>query len=187
MNIILGSSSKFRKAAFAKVTPKFETMSPEIDEKAIRDSDPQALTLKIARAKAAALLSLIADEAILVTADQVVVINGEIREKPDDEDECRRFLRSYNDQPIEVVNGVVVTNTKTNARAEGNQVTHIQFRQIPETVIDKLIQEGHVLSCSGGLKAEHSDMQSYIESIDGTADDLQGVPVELIKRLMTQI
>ncbi len=162
-------------------------MSPEIDEKAIRDSDPQVLTIKIAQAKATELLGHITESVILVTADQIVLINGEIREKPKDENECRAFLASYDDQPVEVINGVVVTNTLTGKQAVGNQIVHIKFKQIPASVIDSLIAAGDVFYCSGGLKAELPVMQAYIESIDGTAEDLQGVPVGLTKKLIKTV
>lgn len=70
--VILGSSSKWRKEMLSKMGYTFDTMSPDIDEKgnwyytgqtllrlrclAIRDPNPHVLTLKIARAKAEALL-----------------------------------------------------------------------------------------------------------------------------------
>ncbi len=59
MEIVLGSSSKWRKEVLRSMGYTFTTMSPDIDEKAIRDADPHILTLKIARAKAEALLYVI--------------------------------------------------------------------------------------------------------------------------------
>jgi len=162
-------------------------VSPEIDEKAIRNDDPKRLTIKIAHAKTDALLSHISEPAILVTIDQVVVVHGAIREKPIDEDECRTFLRSYDDTPVEVVNGTVVTNTATGKRAEGNNVVTLRFRPIPEKVIDQLIAEGDVLHCAGGLKAEHSALKRYLVSMEGTEESLQGVPIDLVKRLMEEV
>ena len=48
-----------------------------------RDPNPKQLTLKIARAKAEALLEKVKQPAILITSDQVIVCAGEIREKPE--------------------------------------------------------------------------------------------------------
>ncbi len=50
---------------------------------------------------------------IIITSDQVIRWNGKIREKPNDENECREFLRGYKDHPAECVGSVVVHNTKT--------------------------------------------------------------------------
>jgi len=187
LKIILGSSSKFRQRVFAKITPTFESLSPDIDEKTIRDEDPKTLTRMIAHAKADALLPKIHEPAVLVTADQIVVVNGHVREKPRDEEECRAFLHSYNDQPVEVVNGIVATHTQTGMRAEGNDVVRIQFKHIPEAVIEQLILEGDVMHCAGGLRAEHPALQNSIASMDGTVESLRGVPLELTKRLIKQV
>jgi septum formation protein len=187
MQVILGSGSKFRRAVFSKIVPDFEMMSPDIDEQAIRDEDPEILTRLIANAKADELLPDITEPSILITADQVVMVNDEMREKPRSEEECKAFLRSYSRQPIRVVNGVVVVNTQTGKRAEGNDTVKLTFQEIPEDVIDTLIEEGDVLHCSGGLKAEHPLLQDSIVSQIGSDESLQGVPVELIKRLMKEV
>jgi septum formation protein len=54
--IVLGSSSKWRKEVLQKLGYDFICMSPDIDEKAIRHPDPKEMTLMIAKAKAQALL-----------------------------------------------------------------------------------------------------------------------------------
>jgi len=42
----------------------------------------------------------------------------QVREKPNDEEQCRQFLRSYRDHPAEAFVGIVVSNTKTGAPFE---------------------------------------------------------------------
>lgn len=184
MNIILGSSSPYRRKIFSHVAPDFESMSPDIDEKALRDDDPQRLTVKIAHAKADALVPLITEPSLLVTADQVLVFDGVVREKPSGLKECRAWLMAYSSGTIHVVNGVVVTNTQTGKRAEGSDTVHVRFREIPEDIVEGLIAEGDVLHCAGGIKAEHPLMAPYVEHMEGTMESLNGVPVELILGLM---
>lgn len=54
--VILGSSSVWRRQVVESLGYKCQYMSPDIDEKAIRHPDPEVLTRKISEAKAAALL-----------------------------------------------------------------------------------------------------------------------------------
>lgn len=75
------------------------------------------MVLLIAHAKAAALLPKIASPSILICSDQVIRCNGEVREKPENEEEARRFLKSYREHPAECINGVVVYNTGTGTSA----------------------------------------------------------------------
>lgn len=80
---------------------------------AIRDDDPEKMVFLIARAKAAALLPQVKEPSILICSDQVIRCNGEVREKPVDDAEARRFLETYRTHPAEAINGVVVYNTAT--------------------------------------------------------------------------
>lgn len=95
MKIILGSQSKGRRGIMQTMSYQFETMSPNIDEKAIRFDDPQKLTLARANAKADALIPKITEPAILITSDQVVAWDGKILGKPENEIEAGKFSRGY--------------------------------------------------------------------------------------------
>lgn len=119
MKIILGSQSKGRQDVLKRMGYDFEAMSANIDEKSIRHFNPADLVLLIAQAKTLALLPKIKEPAILITADQVVLFNGEIREKPIDKKQAYEFLKSSHLHPIETIGAVVVTNTKTGKSVNG--------------------------------------------------------------------
>ena len=93
MKIILGSKSKGRKRMLEEMGIEFEVMVADINEKAIRFDDPKELVLALARAKAEVLKQKIPEPTILITSDQVVVWEGKIREKPENEKEARFFAR----------------------------------------------------------------------------------------------
>ena len=166
---------------------KFEIISPDIDEKAIRLSDPRELTVAIAKAKNAAVLGRINDPSIVVTSDQVVVCNGVIREKPIDASEARNFLESYSHHPAETCTAVVVTNTATGVSRVVVDIAKIYFRSIPDDVIDKLIDEGNIFRASGGFISEDPLIDPYVIKIEGTQDSIMGLPKELTKRLIEEV
>ena len=107
MTLILGTSSQFRRKFFQENFSEFlisdgkfeQFISPDIDEKAIRDSDYEKLCQKIAIAKCDAILKdyqeKLPQDSIILTFDQVVVCKGQLREKPVDEAQARKFLKSY--------------------------------------------------------------------------------------------
>ena len=109
MTLVLGTSSQFRRKLFQESFSEFilkdekidQFISPDIDEKAIRDSDSEKLCQKIAVAKCDAILKeyegKLPKDSIILTFDQVVVCDGELREKPVDESEARKFLKSYSE------------------------------------------------------------------------------------------
>ncbi|CAN0297862.1 unnamed protein product, partial [Laminaria digitata] len=69
--VVLGSSSRHRRAVMEALGWQFSTASPDIDEKAIRDPDPRKMCAEIARAKAEALVGRLDKPGLLITSDQV--------------------------------------------------------------------------------------------------------------------
>ena len=188
MKIILGSSSKYRKSVLEKAGYQFETMSPDIDEKAIRTKDYYQLPLLIARAKAAALTSRVSEPAILIASDQVVVCNNDLHEKPSSVEEARSFLQKYNaGHPPETVSAVVVVNTRTGKRAEGVDIAKCFFKPMPAEVMETFIKEGDPFSKAGGFSIQSDIMGPYLEKMEGTIDSVMGMPLALLEKLIKEV
>ena len=165
----------------------FEVMAADINEKAIRFDDPQKLTMALAKAKAEALLPQIKEPVLLITADQVVVWNGQILEKPENAEEARQFLRGYAQYPAQPVNATVVTNTETGKQIGKNDINTAYFKPFPDEVIEQLIAEGNIFSQAGAFSLEDPLVKPYIDHIEGTLDSIEGLPVELTQRLIKQV
>ncbi|HJN84718.1 MAG TPA: Maf family protein [Patescibacteria group bacterium] len=187
MKIILGSSSKWRQKVFSQVADDFESMSPDIDEKAIRDSDPEKLTLMIANAKADALLPKISEPTILVTADQVVVFDDMIREKPSSKEQARKFVLSYADDTVEIVNGIVVINTATGKRVEGIDRASISYKRSLQSDVNVVIENSYAVESAGALVTENPIMQAHEKGRTSGEDSYFGIPVKLTKQLIEQV
>jgi len=187
MKIILGSQSPWRKKILEEAGYKFEVMIPNIDEKAIRDNDPKKLALKIARAKTKKLLPQIKEPAILITSDQVGVCNGEIREKPEHEEEAIRFYKSYAKYPVEKITAVVVTNTKTGKTAEGVDISKVWFDKFSDIQIKKLIKDKLIYTFAGGTNMEYPDFKMNLSKLEGTIDSVQAMPIKLTQKLIKQV
>lgn len=187
MKIILGSQSTGRRGVMESMGYQFETMNPNIDEKAIRFDDPKKLTLALAHAKADALIPKITEPAVLITSDQVIAWNGKILEKPENKVEAREFLRGYAAHPLETITAVVAVNTETKERREGVDTVKVFFRTIPENIIDDIIDEGEIFFLAGGFSVEDPKLKEYIIKIEGAIDSVIGLPKELTERLMKQV
>lgn len=186
MKLILGSQSKGRRGVLERAGYQFETMSADIDEKAVRSDDPEVLTLTLAHAKADALLPKIHEPAFLITSDQVVFCHGKILEKPETDDEVRAFFSEYAKYPCQTVCAVVVVNTKTQERREGIDIATVTFREVPSKVVEELIEERDVFSRAGAFSIEEPKIQDYIVDVDGTLDSVIGLPLALTKRLLKE-
>lgn len=187
MKLILGSSSKWRRQVMHDAGLACDLMSPDIDEKAIRHTDPQILVRLISKAKSEALRGHVHEDALIITADQVVDYKGSIREKPESKEEGRRFLESYSESFVETVSGVGIYNTKNKRYVEGCDRVRISFHKIPTEIIDVLVEDEEMQHTAGGFTIEHPLLEPFISFMEGAKDSVWGLPILLVKRLMEEV
>lgn len=197
-HIILGSQSQSRHAILREMGyTDFEVVTADIDESAIRASAAEDLVVKLAHAKAEAILAKLALNpsmkqlerdvpVLLITADQVVVHEGVILEKPKSADEARRVIRGYTRSPAVTVGSILVTNLATGVRVGGVDKAEVYFNEIPDEVIEALVEEGCVFYSAGGLLVEHPLVSPLVEAMVGTLDSVMGMSKELLRSLIKQ-
>ena len=192
--VILGSSSQWRRKVLLSAGCRVvDAIDPNIDERAIRDSDPEKLVVSISHAKADAILSKMnsssvssfTPETYLICTDQVAVCEGKIREKPESESEAREFIRSYSEEgkPVNTCSGVVVVHAASGKRESGTYWNSIQYGRIPEAVVDEIVKGSVVYTCCGGFSVDCPIMGKWVESIEGSVDGVMGMPLALLEDL----
>ncbi|KAF3966320.1 hypothetical protein ACB098_02G180600 [Castanea mollissima] len=193
--IILGSSSIARRQILAEMGYEFTVMIADIDEKEIRREKPEDLVMALAEAKADAILSRLqhtsqfeedAHATLLITADTVVVYEGIVREKPSSKEEAREFIKGYSGGQAAVVGSVLVTNLKTGKRRGGWERAEVYFYNIPDDIIDILIEEAVTLNSAGGLMLEHPLTSPFVEAVVGTTDTVMGLPKALTEKVIME-
>ncbi|XP_040998857.1 7-methyl-GTP pyrophosphatase isoform X6 [Juglans microcarpa x Juglans regia] len=191
--IILGSSSIARRTILAEMGYEFTIMTADIDEKCIRKDKPEDLVMALAEAKAEAILQRPigdyikdAEPTLLITCDQVVVYEGVVREKPSSKEEARQYLKDYSGSHAATVGSVLVTNLKTGFRKGEWDRVEIYFHEIPDEIIEKLIEEGIVLNVAGGLIIEHPLILPFVKQVVGTTDSVMGLPKALTEKLLRE-
>lgn len=191
LTLILGSGSSTRRAILSEMGfTSIEVHKPDIDEKAIRRPDPADLVTTLGYAKAAALMNGPSAEdfkargALLLTADQVVVCDGVILEKPESEEEARRFIGGYSASPPRTVGSCVITDALTGRQWSAVDEATVHFDAIPASTVDELIAAGDVFYCAGGLMVEHPLVSPHVQRIDGTIDSVMGLCKATVSRLI---
>jgi septum formation protein len=187
MKIILGSASFGRKKILEKMGRQFEVMPSDIDEKAIRSSDPEELTLLLANAKADALIPKIKEPAILITSDQVGLCDGKILEKPENKEEAREFLKKYARHSAKTITAVVVVNTANGKRVQGVDIAEVFFLPMPDDVIEKYIEMGDAMNQSGGFSIDHPMLKEFVDRVAGEEESVIGLPVRLTNELINKV
>lgn len=208
ISVLLGSSSRFRRALFSRVIAlaneeskgKFvfeqvfaDDLVPDIDEKGIRRPGHADLTKAITWAKTNKLLELLDERPelkakvdIIVAGDQVIGFNGEIREKPESEEEAKETLQSYglSGHPAEAFSCIEVTNIKTGVRRIEVGLAKAFFKQVPDSVAAGLIKKGDIMHAAGSFVIEDDLLQPYVDKIEGEIETIQGMPKTVVKNLL---
>ena len=178
---------------------KYDVLTADIDEKAIRREDPAELVTVLAKAKATAIQEKIAGgednkggvteaaaQTLLITCDQVVVHEGRILEKPEDDAEARKFIQGYARAPASTVGAIAVTELGTGKIELEVDEANIHFTPIPAETVEALIEEGEVFWCAGGLMVEHDLVQPHVVKIEGTMDGVMGLPKARVLNLLSK-
>ncbi|MGO9451989.1 MAG: Maf family protein [Candidatus Binataceae bacterium] len=174
MRIVLASESLSRRRALDLIGLKYEVCPSAIDEKAIRDPDPAALTKKLAEAKAWKVAEDFPD-AVVVSGDAVVAKHGRIYEKPVDLNQAAEFLRELSGSELEFVTSLAVLRTDNRKMLSTVEVSWLLFRPLTEPEIRCYINSYPVLKCAGAFEGD--GVLRFAERISGSYNFLTAIPV----------
>ncbi len=174
MRVVLASESQSRKRALDIVGIRYEIHPSEIDEKAIRDADPAALTRKLAEAKAWKVAEEVGD-AIIVAGDAVVAKDGRIFEKPRDLEEATDFLRELSGGELQFVTSLVVLRVDTKRMLSTVETSDLRFRQLTDWEIRDYVSRYPVTRFAGGFEGD--GVVRFADSVSGSYNFVTAIPV----------
>ena len=185
--LILASASPRRRGYLHQLGYQFEVVIPDTVE---RPQDGECATeyvVRNAREKAALIAAQVAeDNAVVIAADTVVVLDGRIMEKPDGTEGAFEMLRSLSGNTHEVISGVCVQGVAPNGeeRIIGFSVTtQVVFRHLPDAEIMAYIESGEPMDKAGAY-AIQGRAAYMIERIVGSYTNVVGLPLsELVEVL----
>ena len=136
---------------------------------------PRALVVANAEMKALDIASSTSGDLVL-GADTVVVLDGEVLGKPRDLAHASEMLRRLGGRTHEVLTGVCMLRGGTSARCSFVESTRVAFRTLDEEMIEGYLLEIDPLDKAGSYAAQE-DRSRLIERIEGAMDNVIGLPV----------
>ncbi len=213
MKIILASNSPRRKELLAGLGFEFEVRTL----KGLDESYPECLSMEeipqyISRKKAAA-YEIGADE-LLITADTIVYLDGEVLGKPADEAEAKEMLRKLSGRTHQVVTGVTLTylneelrmkNEELKVNSEKNtavansslftlhssfsfaSVSQVTFAELLEEEIDYYVKHYRPLDKAGAYGIQEWIGFVGVTSLQGSYFNVMGLPVQRLYSEMKKL
>lgn len=192
MRLILASSSPRRQELLARLVNSFEVIPSHIEE--IFNPELQEIDVKVAdlaRQKAAAILqtqALDSEQACLVLgADTVVYLDGEILGKPQDEAEAERMLTALSGRQHQVLTGLALVS-QANGQMQvwtGCVCSQVQMRSIDADERAAYIATGEPLDKAGAYGIQ-GRAQAFVTGIEGSYENIVGLPLEATRELLLQ-
>jgi septum formation protein len=176
--IILASKSPRRSQLLRESGFNFTVVGFDTDESFPEDMPAEDVAPMLAQRKARAGAHLIQDQEIILAADSVVILEGEVFNKPTDFDDAFRMLSRLSGNCHTVVTGVcLLSKTKEKVMAG---VTKVWFAPLSETEIRYYIDTYKPYDKAGAYGAQEWIGHCKIVRIEGTYPNVMGLPVDLV-------
>ena len=143
---------------------------------------PRALVLANAELKALRVASSITGDLVLA-ADTIVVLDGEILGKPRDLSHAAEMLGRLGGRIHEVLTGVCMLRGGSAARCSFVESTRVAFRKLDQSVISAYLSDIDPLDKAGSYAAQE-DRGRLIERIEGSMENVVGLPVARVIEAM---
>ncbi len=175
-NLVLASSSPFRKELLARLGLPFITHSPDINESALENETPQALVERLAISKAQA-VKIDYPEALIIGSDQVAVLDEKIIGKPRDHDDAISQLEAASGRTVNLYTGLCLYNAAKGTIQHCVEPFTVQFRHLSRPQIERYLEKDQPYGCAGSLKSESLGI-ALLSSLQGNDPNaLIGLPL----------
>lgn len=183
-HLILGSTSPYRRELLARLRLPFETARPEVDETALHGEHPQALAVRLARAKALAVATL-HPGAWVIGSDQVAAFDAHPIGKSGHRDAAIAQLAAMSGREVAFHTALCLARD-TGELFEALDTTRVRFRALSVEEIARYVDAEQPFDCAGSFKCEGLGIALFeaIESRDPTA--LVGLPLIATSRLLRE-
>jgi septum formation protein len=183
--IVLASNSPRRKELLGGLGLPFEVRTKQgIDESYPEGLNGEQIALHISKKKAEAYKSDMADDELIITADTIVYVDGEVLGKPKDKEDARRMFKLMSGREHQVITGVcVVAKEKT---VQFASVTDVTFTQLEDEEIDYYINNYKPYDKAGAYGIQEWIGYVGITGIRGSYFNVVGLPVQRLYTALKQ-
>lgn len=176
LNLVLASSSRYRRELLGRLRLPFETFAPEVDESPLPGEAPADTAGRLAEAKAAVGKARFAN-AVIIGSDQVAVCEGKRLDKPGNHEAAVRQLQFARGRSVVFHTALALLNTSSGRTQSSVVPTEVRMRQLSDGEIERYLQAEPAYDCAGSAKVEGLGitLMERVESEDPTA--LIGLPL----------
>ena len=185
-NIVLASNSPRRKELMSGLGVDYVVKTlPDVDESYPDTLQGEEIPAYISREKAEAYQSMIEPDELLITADTIVWMNGEVLGKPKDREDAIRMLRKLSGASHQVITGVCLTTKGW--QNSFTVTTDVTFAVLSEEEIVYYVDKYSPMDKAGAYGVQEWIGFIGVESISGSHYNVMGLPVQKLYRELIKL
>jgi septum formation protein len=174
--LILASQSPRRSEILRQAGIRFVVRPANVDESLLPAESPEAYVQRVAQQKAAAVEADPAD--VVLGADTIVVIDGQILGKPRDHADAVRMLEALSGRDHEVLTGICL---RRGADAVLDlATTRVWFHPLAHNDLEDYVASGEPMDKAGAY-AIQGLASKFVQRIEGSYTNVVGLPIELVR------
>jgi MAF protein len=190
--LVLASSSPRRKELVASLGLSLPVyiLSSDADESVPSDWAPAHIVEQLALRKAHATAAILRERkeeqpSLVVGADTIVVVDGQVLGKPLDRDDALSMLRSLQGREHEVYTGVACVVAQSGAATVAHRMTRVYMKPMTDEGLKRYIATGEPDDKAGAYGIQGLGA-TLVEKIDGCYFNVVGLPISLLSDMLAQ-
>jgi MAF protein len=183
MQLVLASTSPFRRSILEKLGLPFDCHAPEVDETPLAGETPTQLVERLSIAKAQAIAAHL-KEGLVIGSDQVAVIDNDILGKPGNHENAMAQLERASGKTVTFLTGLALLNASTGSIQAEVVPFKVVFRELTPEQIDNYLNAEQPYNCAGSFKSEGLGIALF-ERLEGDdPNTLIGLPLIRLIRML---
>lgn len=184
-DIILASKSPRRIQFLKDLDLNFKTISLEIDESYPEHLKSREITDYIAIKKSKSFNESLNKKTLLITSDTIVWHNNKAIGKPLDNNHAKQILLELSGKCHEVITSVCIRTCSKNIVF--NDITKVLFKELSISEVEYYVNNYNVLDKAGSYGIQDWIGYVAIKSIEGTYNNVMGLPTNLLYKELSNI
>ncbi|HWP48718.1 MAG TPA: Maf family protein [Candidatus Limnocylindrales bacterium] len=182
LNIILASASPRRQELLRQIGVKFEVIPSYISED-FEITLPPGEAVRILAERKATAVAQIRPEALIIAADTIVYLDGNILGKPDSPEKAAEMLRQLSGRTHQVITGVAFRCVERGIQESLEVTSDVTFGVLSEDLITRYVETGEPLDKAGAYGIQGMGAV-LVESIKGSYSNIVGLPLFEVARVL---
>jgi len=181
--LILASGSPARRDLLTRAGYRFAVLPADIDEPSGEDFlDARSLVEHTAWLKAVAVVPRV-DAGVVLAADTVGWLRGQVIGKPADEADARRILHMLAGTEHELWTGVCLWRRPDDIQLAWQEVSRVAMAPLTDAELDAYLATRTWQGCSGAYAIQEGD-DPYVRVLQGSTSNVIGLPMETLTRVL---